>query len=150
MPAAMAKRPRSSLVLSSTNRVPQEAQARLLRVIAHPVRLMILQALSGRSRCVKDLNALVSVSQPHLSQHMAALRRAKLVNCHSSGNLRCYYVLQPTLVRGLVRLLSRDHPIRLRDRSQVVGEAMHAIGNKKQGGAASRRRRKRSPPPSGC
>ena len=123
----MDKRPRSGSVLSTANRTLQE-QSRLLRVIAHPVRLMILQALSGSSRCVKDLNGLVSVSQPDLSQHMAALRRANLVDYYSSGTLRCYYVLQPSLVRGLVRLLSQAHATRFRAPRRVVGEATHAIG----------------------
>ena len=108
-----------------------------------------MQALSENSRCVKDLNSLVPVSQPDLSQHVAALRRAKLVDCHASGTLRCYYLLRPTLARKLARLLSQDHPIRVRDPSQVVKEASRAIGKtskKKKKGASSRRRKKRSRP----
>ena len=53
---------------------PWDDRARLLRVMAHPVRLMILRALCERPQCVKDINSLVPIVQPHLSQHMAALR----------------------------------------------------------------------------
>ena len=118
--------------------------ARLLRVIAHPVRLMILDALSESSRCVKDLNALAPVSQPHLSQHMAALRRANLVHCHSFGTLRCYYVLQPTLIRKLMSLLSAEHPVLNRERLQVVKEAVErsheaAKQKSKRSGASPKR-----------
>jgi ArsR family transcriptional regulator len=95
-------------------------QARLLRVVAHPMRLMILSALCERPQCVKDINSLVPIVQPHLSQHMAALRKAGLIDCHVCGSLRCYYVVRPTLVRKLLRLLSEDHPVRLRSRDAVV------------------------------
>jgi ArsR family transcriptional regulator len=147
-PAEMAKRSRKVPAASSrTKSASWNARARLLRVVAHPVRLMILEALSQSSRCVKDLNSLAAVSQPHLSQHMAALRRAKLVDCHSSGTLRCYYVLRPSLVRELVSLLSAEHPIKSRDRSQVVREAGRpgSPAKKKKAGSSSRRRKKTPP-----
>jgi len=96
--------------------------AQLLRVMSHPVRLIILEALAGRSQCVKDLNSLLPIVQPHLSQHMAALRKAGLVDCHAKGTLRCYYLLRPTLVRRMIRLLQEEHPPRLRSRSAVLRE----------------------------
>ena len=56
--------------------------ARMLKVMAHPVRLLILDALASKSLCVMDLNTLIPIPQPHLSQHMAALRKAELVDSH--------------------------------------------------------------------
>ncbi len=103
-----------------------QGQARILRVLAHPVRLLILAALASRSQCVKDLNRLVPLSQARLSQHMAALRRVGLVACHVNGPLRCYYVLRPTLVRGLMKLLAAEHPERPRDRAAVLREIARA------------------------
>lgn len=103
-----------------------QAQARILRVVAHPVRLVVLAALTRRSQCVKDLNKLVPLSQARMSQHMAALRRVGLVACHVNGPLRCYYVLRPTLVRQLMKLLAAEHPERPRDRAAVLREIAHA------------------------
>lgn len=97
-----------------------EQQAHLLRVMAHPVRLMILSALVERPQCVRDLNALVPIVQAHLSQHMAALRKAGLVDCHVCGSLRCYYIIRPVLVKKLLRLLSQNHTPRVRSRTAVV------------------------------
>jgi ArsR family transcriptional regulator len=105
---------------------PWDDQARLLRVMAHPVRLMILSALCERPQCVKDINSLVPLVQPHLSQHMAALRRAGLIDCHVCGSLRCYYVVRPTLVKKMLRLLREDHPLRLRSRDSVVRASRRA------------------------
>ena len=103
-----------------------EDRAKLLRVMSHPVRLLILDALCDGPRCVLDINTLVDISQPHLSQHIAALRKADLVACHINGPLRCYYVLRPTLVRKLIPLLRQEHPVRERKRETVVREAQKA------------------------
>ncbi|MBN1852782.1 MAG: winged helix-turn-helix transcriptional regulator [Pirellulales bacterium] len=100
-----------------------EDEANQLRIIAHPVRLAILAKLCERPHCVKHLNALIAIPQPHLSQHIAALRRAKLVACHACGTVRCYYLLKPTLVESLIRLLCEQHPAKERDCHTVVRDA---------------------------
>ena len=97
--------------------------AQLLRAVAHPVRLQILESLSQGPLCVNDVNALVPVSQPQLSQHMAALRKLEIVACHTNGPLRCYYISRPTLVRKLIRLCEEEHPVVKKDRDTVVREA---------------------------
>ena len=102
-------------------------QAKLLRIMSNPVRLMILEALSESPKCVKSLNGLVEIVQPRLSQHMAALRRAKLVACYSCGAMRCYYVLRPTLVKRLIRLLRQEHPLCFCDRRSVTYAAKRFI-----------------------
>ena len=69
------------------------------------------------------LNKLIPIAQPQLSQHMAALRKSELVACHSCGPVRCYYILRPTLVKKLVRLLLAEHPAKERDCTSIVREA---------------------------
>lgn len=98
-------------------------RAALLAVMAHPVRLSILEALCERPHCVKDINAIVPLAQAQLSQHMAALRKAELVASHACGALRCYYILRPTLVKKLISLLRREHPVQQRDCRGIIRAA---------------------------
>ncbi len=108
-----------------------EKRAGLMRLMSHPVRLRILETLSKGSRCVKDLNSIVDIEQPNFSQHMAVLRNAKLVGCHKSGALRCYYILRPSLMKQLIQILSKEHEIQIRSRDSVIREAkMTARGEK--------------------
>lgn len=104
--------------------VPQDEiwaeQTQWLRAMAHPVRLMILESLCEQPRCVKDINSMISIVQPHLSQHIAALRNAGLIDCHVAGSLRCYYIVRPTLVKKMMQILAQDHPLRVRDRRSVM------------------------------
>lgn len=95
----------------------------LLGVMAHPVRLSILETLCDRPRCVKEINAIVPLGQAQLSQHMAALRKADLVAHHACGTLRCYYIMRPTLVKRLITLLGREHPVQERDGDSVIRAA---------------------------
>jgi len=106
-----------------------EARAQLLRAIAHPVRLQILDALCHGPLCVNDVNALVTIPQPQLSQHMTALRKAGMVACHTNGPLRCYYVSKPTFVGKLIHLCEEEHPIIEKDRATVVREAARRKGH---------------------
>jgi ArsR family transcriptional regulator len=99
-----------------------EERSKLLRLISHPIRLLILHELTQSSRCVKDLNALVDIDQPNFSQHIAVLREADLVGCHQCGPLRCYYIKQPSLVRPLIKLLIEGHEVRSRTRDSVLRE----------------------------
>jgi ArsR family transcriptional regulator len=115
-------------------------RAKLLRAMAHPVRLSILEALCDGPMCVYDINSLVDISQPHLSQHIAALRNAALIACHTNGPLRCYYVLRPTLVQKLIPLLRQEHPARQRKRDIVVREAHRPRQVKPETAAASGRK----------
>ena len=97
--------------------------SRLLRVMAHPMRLMILEKLCQCPHCVKHLNSLIDISQPQLSQHMAALRKEKLIACHSCGPVRCYYISQPSLVKPIIELLQKDHEILEMDCASIVAQA---------------------------
>jgi ArsR family transcriptional regulator len=96
--------------------------ALLLRTVAHPVRLRILDKLAHGACCVKDLNELMPVSQPVLSQHMAALRRMELVSNYARGALRCYYLTQPELVTRLLALVKEAPAPRTRAREDVFAE----------------------------
>ena len=100
-----------------------EQRARLLRVMAHPTRLRILEKLCQRPHCVKHLNSLIDISQPQLSQHMAALRKEKLVACHACGPVRCYFISRPSLVNSIVALLQEDHEVLEMDCASIIAQA---------------------------
>jgi DNA-binding transcriptional ArsR family regulator len=61
-----------------------------LRAIAHPARLSILRAVSTREHTVGELALTLRLRQPATSQHLVALRRAKLVLVRADANRRYY------------------------------------------------------------
>jgi DNA-binding transcriptional ArsR family regulator len=97
-----------------------EDSAGLLRTVSHPVRLCVLDVLREGPKSVADINGVVDVVQPNLSQHLAVLREAGLVASHADGPRRLYYLLRPSFVEALLILLVEDHPSRQQPRAQVV------------------------------
>jgi ArsR family transcriptional regulator len=85
--------------------------AELLRVLAHPTRLAILGALKDGLKCVSDINELLDVSQPNLSQHLAVLRRERIVDFYEKGKQRCYYITRPSMVQALILFLAGEYPV---------------------------------------
>ena len=76
-------------------------RANLLKVLAHPVRLQILDELCGDAECVCHLSALLNKPQPYVSQQLAVLRTAGLIEDEKEGT-NVYYRLVDVRAAALV------------------------------------------------
>jgi DNA-binding transcriptional ArsR family regulator len=83
-----------------------EEQASLLKAIAHPARLRILQILAREECCVCHLTAALRLRQPCVSQHLMVLRDKGLVLDRRDG-VMVYYCLANHRVAEVVSL-TRD------------------------------------------
>lgn len=81
----------------------------LLRHLANPTRLKIVDTLRGGVKCVGDLEDLLSLKQPNISQHVAVLRHAGIVDCYVDGKQRCYFLKDPRLP-ALLDAMSGEFP----------------------------------------
>jgi len=77
-------------------------QAEYLKVLAHPIRLAIIDALKDGPCCVNDVSELLQVSQPNISQHLAILRREGIVAYTEDGKKRCYFLCDPNPIMALL------------------------------------------------
>ena len=64
----------------------------VLDCLGSPSRRAVLQLLRGGERSVRELTDALPVSQPAVSQHLAALRGAGLVQVREEGARRLYSV----------------------------------------------------------
>jgi len=55
-------------------------RAKVLKALAHPMRILIVEALNKEDLCVRDICALGTVSQSNVSRHLAMLKRAGIVS----------------------------------------------------------------------
>jgi DNA-binding transcriptional ArsR family regulator len=78
--------------------------ARLLRLMSHDGRLMVLCHLSQGERTVGELQAKLGLSQSALSQHLARLRAERLVTAEREGT-RMIYRLSSPAARRVVEVL---------------------------------------------
>jgi DNA-binding transcriptional ArsR family regulator len=75
----------------------------LFRVLAHPTRIRILEQLVDGERSVQYLQSALTLEQPIVSQHLAALRTKNVVAVRREGTL-AYYALSSPLVADLLRV----------------------------------------------
>ncbi len=69
---------------------PYRDQARLLRLMAHPMRLEILAIVRRSDECVCHLSAALAKPQPYVSQQLAVLRREGLITDRNEGTYVFY------------------------------------------------------------
>lgn len=98
------------------------ATAELLKAFSHPTRLAILQELIAGPKCVTDMEELLSARQANISQHLAVLRHAQLVDYAQDGSLRCYYLSRPRLVTDMLALIGRNDPVVKRTPAEIQAD----------------------------
>lgn len=85
-----------------------EALAPCFKALADENRLRMIVYLSDQERNVSELAALLDLSEPTVSHHLARLREAGLVNLRASGNQRFYRLDRETLKRIAQRVSQLD------------------------------------------
>jgi ArsR family transcriptional regulator len=91
--------------------VPQSTQTceipALMKALADPIRMEVVQTLAGGERCVCELTEALGVAQSRLSFHLKVMRQAGLITAREEGRW-VYYKLAPQAfaqMRGwLIRL----------------------------------------------
>ena len=70
------------------------------RALADAKRLCVLEILSGGERSVSDLSREASCQVPNMSQHLAVLRSAGLVETRRDGNTVYYRLSDPRILEA--------------------------------------------------
>lgn len=78
----------------------------IFRALADPTRRAVLERLMAREMSVSELKTGFSVSQPAISQHLAALRGAGLVSERREGRF-AYYRAAPEGLSPLLDWIDR-------------------------------------------
>ena len=119
---------------ASSSHELQSLKAEFFRALAHPIRIRLLEVLVDRSQCsVQELQRILDVDQPIVSQQLARLRASGIVIARKQGPSTQYAVADMRLkdllrvakqilnrrlvgVHSLLRELKRDVPARARVR----------------------------------
>ena len=102
------------------------SQDKIFYALADPSRRAIFESLTRGESAVKDLTARFDISQPAVSQHLATLKWAGLVNARREGR-SVYYRVQP---RGIKPKPFQAHAAR---RREAVGESFETCTGREPG-----------------
>lgn len=70
-----------------------DARAKILKAMAHPSRLLIIEELRKQERCVNELTKMVGDDTSTVSKHLKVLKNAGLVTDEKRANC-IYYTLR--------------------------------------------------------
>jgi DNA-binding transcriptional ArsR family regulator len=79
----------------------------ITKAFGNPKRLKLLQCLADGEACVSELDQQCELSQSAVSQHIAVLKHAGLIECRKEGK-RCFYSLADEKV---TEIASRIHAL---------------------------------------
>lgn len=82
------------------------AEDKIFQALADPSRRAIFESLTRGEAAVKELTARFAISQPAVSQHLAALKDAGLVHGRREGR-QVFYRVEPEGMQPLLDWIAR-------------------------------------------
>ena len=97
-----------------------ESVATRFRILGVPVRLQILNELSGGERTVSELVEATGSTQPNVSKHLSTLLTHRLVKREKRGNCAHYSVADPAIFE-LCEIVCRNIERSLEEERRAFG-----------------------------
>lgn len=94
-----------------------EAKAFIVKAMAHPTRLLVIDALSKREHCVCELTDMIGADTSTVSKHLTVLKNAGIVSDDKRGQMVFYTLTMPCVLNFLSCL---ETVIKERARAQLA------------------------------
>ena len=82
-----------NMKMNNRKRARCETRAAILKALAHPIRLFMIEQLAEKSYCVYDLTEMVGLDVSTVSKHLSILKNAGLVHVEKKGR-QVFYSLR--------------------------------------------------------
>ena len=96
-----------------------EARAQILKALAHPARLLIVDELSKSQRCVNDLTLMIGADMSTVSRHLAVLKNAGIIQNKRQG-AQVYYCLSIPCIMDFFECAEKVLESRLKKQLNVI------------------------------
>jgi ArsR family transcriptional regulator len=95
-----------------------EARAKILKALAHPSRIFIVEKIKDTPHCVCELAEIIGIDQSTTSKHLSVLKNAGIIESKKRGttvyySLRCSCILDFIgCIENVIRMnLERDYQL---------------------------------------
>lgn len=75
-----------------------QARAKVIKALAHPTRLFIVDQISKEERCVCDLQEMIGADMSTVSKHLSVLKEAGIVADEKRGLMVFYRLRVPCIL----------------------------------------------------
>ena len=84
--------------MDAKNQARLQARARVLKAMAHPSRLYLVELLSNQEQCVADLTRAVGADISTVSKHLSLLKAVGIVEDRKQGTQVFYRLKAPCVL----------------------------------------------------
>ena len=84
--------------MTAADHAQYKAKARIIKALAHPSRLFIVEELSRGERCVAELTGMIGVEMPTVSRHLSQLKQAGIIEDQKRGAQVFYRLRVPCVL----------------------------------------------------
>ena len=102
--------------MNKSDQILYEQRARLIKAMAHPTRLFIIDELSHGPRCVCQLTKSIGADTSTVSKHLSVLKSAGIVSDSKDG-LKVFYSLKVPCIMNFFKCT--DHIIESNAKEQL-------------------------------
>lgn len=83
-----------------------ELRAKIIKALAHPARLLVVQTLTEGEQCVCELTDLIGSNMSTVSRHLSLLKNAGIIQEEKRGN-KIFYQLKTPCVLNFLKCVER-------------------------------------------
>lgn len=98
-------------------------KAEVLKAMAHPLRLAVVEFLAGGERCVCEIVAHLDAGQSNVSRHLALMVKAGVLEYRKDG-LKVYYRLRTRCMLGFLKCVEGMLRTRVEDERALLEEGI--------------------------
>ena len=98
-----------------------QMQAEVMKAVAHPIRLAIVDVLRDGEKCVCKISEAVGAERSNVSRHLAVMVKAGVLTSHKEG-LMVYYSLRTPCVLNFLTCVDAVLREQLRENNAVLGK----------------------------
>ena len=87
--------------MTENERLRSQARAKILKALAHPSRMFIVEKIKDKPYCVCELAEMIGIDQSTTSKHLSVLKNAGIIEDKKEGTT-VYYSLRCTCIMDFI------------------------------------------------
>lgn len=105
--------------MNKSQQAQYEARAMIIKSIAHPTRLFIVEVLKKGDKCVNELTDMVGSDMSTVSKHLSVLKNAGIIGDRKSGT-NIYYYLKTPCILGFLGCIEEVIEANLKQQGEIL------------------------------
>ena len=98
-----------------------EIQAKILKALAHPTRLLIVDELFKKEHCVCELTDMIGADTSTVSKHLSLLKEAGIVGIEKRGT-NVFYTLKIPCAINFLACIRYIMKARIKEQMKMINE----------------------------